>query len=68
LRTSIAKAQAQHALSLELRSAMTLARFLREDGESVEARQCVAGVYDRFTEGFDTLDLKLAHAMISQDA
>jgi hypothetical protein len=47
---------------------MTLARLLREDGESVEARQCVAGVYDRFTEGFDTLDLKSAHAMISQDA
>jgi predicted ATPase/DNA-binding winged helix-turn-helix (wHTH) protein len=66
LRASIAKARAQHALSLELRSAMTLARLLREDG--VEARQCVAGVYDRFTEGFDTLDLKSAHAMISQDA
>ena len=47
---------------------MTLARLLREDGESVEARQCVADVYDRFTEGFDTLDLKMAHAMISQDA
>ncbi len=68
LRTSIAKAQAQQALSLQLRSAMTLARLLREDGESVEARQCVADVYDRFTEGFDTLDLKLAHAMISQEA
>jgi predicted ATPase/DNA-binding winged helix-turn-helix (wHTH) protein len=68
LRASIAKAQAQHALSLELRSAMTLARLLREDGESVEARQCVAGVYDRFTEGFDTLDLKLARAIIAQDA
>jgi len=68
LRTSIARAQAQQALSLELRSAMTLARLLREDGESVEARQCAADVYDRFTEGFDTLDLKLAHAMISQDA
>jgi tetratricopeptide (TPR) repeat protein len=68
LRASIAKAQAQHALSLELRSAMTLARLLREDGESVEARQCMVGVYDRFAEGFDTLDLKLAHTMISQDA
>ncbi|MEH2488549.1 ATP-binding protein [Bradyrhizobium sp. AZCC 2230] len=67
LRASIAKAQAQHALSLELRAAMALAVLLQEDGESVEARQCVAGVYDRFTEGFDTLDLKLAHAMISQD-
>jgi tetratricopeptide (TPR) repeat protein len=68
LRESIVKAQEQHALSLELRSTVTLARLLQEEGESVEARQCVAGVYDRFTEGFDTLDLKLAHAMISQDA
>jgi predicted ATPase/DNA-binding winged helix-turn-helix (wHTH) protein len=66
LRASIAKARAQHALSLELRAAMTLARLLREDGKRSEARQCVAGVYDRFTEGFDTLDLKLAHAMITQ--
>jgi predicted ATPase/DNA-binding winged helix-turn-helix (wHTH) protein len=68
LRASIAKARAQNALSLELRSAMTLARLLREDGECTQARQCVAGVYDRFTEGFDTLDLKLAHAVITQVA
>jgi predicted ATPase/DNA-binding winged helix-turn-helix (wHTH) protein len=66
LRESIAKARAQHALSLELRSAMTLARLLREEGENAEARQCVASIYDRFTEGFDTADLKLAHAMITE--
>lgn len=68
LRASVEKARAQHALSLELRSAMTLAHLLREDRESTKARQCVARVYERFTEGFDTLDLKLAQAMITQVA
>jgi hypothetical protein len=63
---SIAKAQAQHALSLELRSTMTLARLLQEQGESAESYRYLAGVYDRFTEGFDTADLKLAHAMIRE--
>jgi len=66
LRQSIAKARAQHALSFELRSAMTLARLLQEKGEIAEARQCVASVYDSFTEGFDTADLKLAHAMFAE--
>jgi len=66
LRQSIAKAQAQHALSPELRSAMTLSRMLQEEGEIAEARQCVASVYERFTEGFETADLKLAHAMIAE--
>jgi hypothetical protein len=66
LRESIAKARAQHALSLKLRSAMTLRCPLREEGEIAEARQCVASMYDRFTEGFDTADLKLAHAMITE--
>lgn len=66
LRESIAKARAQRALSLELRSAMTLTRLLREERELAEACQCVASVYHRFTEGFDTADLKLAHAMITE--
>jgi tetratricopeptide (TPR) repeat protein len=66
LRESIAKAQTQHALSLELKSAMTLAGLFQKTGENAEARQCVANVYDRFTEGFDTADLKLARAMITE--
>ena len=66
VRESIAKARTQHALSLELRSAMTLARLFHDGGESAEVRQCVAGVYDRFTEGFDTADLKVAHAIITE--
>ena len=45
---------------------MTLARLLREDGESVEARQCVAGVYDRFTEGFETVDLRAARGLLDE--
>src|ERR1700747_1133604 len=60
LRDSIAKAQAQHALSLELRSAMTLTGLLGgEGGKIAEARRCVASVFERFTEGFETADLRV---------
>jgi hypothetical protein len=41
-----------------------LARLLCEDGQRDQARHAMALVYDRFTEGFDTADLKLARAII----
>jgi len=66
LRDSIAKAQAQHALSLELRSATTLSRLLRGDGKIVEARRCLAGVFERFTEGFETVDLRMALRLLEE--
>jgi predicted ATPase len=43
---------------------MALARMLFEDGQRDRARHTLALVYDRFTEGFDTADLKLARAII----
>ncbi|MEH2484614.1 ATP-binding protein [Bradyrhizobium sp. AZCC 2230] len=66
LKRSIAKAQAQHALSLELRSAITLAGLLRREGKTAEARQCLASVFERFTEGFETADLRVARGVLEE--
>jgi hypothetical protein len=43
---------------------MALARLLAEDGQRDQARHALAIVYDRFTEGFETVDLMLARAML----
>ena len=51
-------ARRQGALSWELRAATSLARLLRDQGRSAEAMALLQPVYDRFTEGFDTADLK----------
>jgi predicted ATPase len=64
LTESLAVARAQSALAWELRSTMALARMLREDGQRDQARQTLALVYERFTEGFETTDLKLARALL----
>ncbi|WMT79719.1 winged helix-turn-helix domain-containing protein [Bradyrhizobium sp. Ash2021] len=64
LTEALAVARAQSALAWELRSTMALARLLCEDGQCVQARHTLAPVYDRFTEGFDTADLKLARALL----
>jgi tetratricopeptide (TPR) repeat protein len=64
LTKAIAVARAQSALAWELRSTMVLARLLSEDGQRDQARHALALVYDRFTEGFETADLKLARALL----
>jgi len=57
-------ARRQGALSWELRAATSLARTWRDRGRSKAARQLLAPVYDRFTEGFETEDLKAAKAVL----
>jgi predicted ATPase len=57
-------ARRQGALFLELRSATSLARLLRDQGRSAEAVALLQPVYDCFTEGFDTVDLKAAKALL----
>ena len=57
-------ARAQSALARELRSTMALARMLSEDGQRDQARHTLVLVYDRFTEGFETADLRLARALL----
>ena len=57
-------ARAQQAKSWELRAAMSMARLWRDQGKRDEARELLAPVYGWFTEGFDTLDLKEAGALL----
>ncbi len=61
---SLACARRQSAMSWELRTAMALARFRTQRGASDLARQTLAAVYDRFTEGFETADLKAAKELL----
>jgi predicted ATPase/DNA-binding winged helix-turn-helix (wHTH) protein len=64
LTEAIEVARVQSALALELRSMMTLARLLSEGGQGDQARHELALVHDRFTEGFQTKDLKQARALL----
>jgi len=57
-------ASRQGALSWELRAATSLARLLRDRGHSADALALLQPVYDRFTEGFETADLKTAQTLM----
>ena len=59
-------ARIQGAKSLELRATMSLARLLDKQGHRDEARAMLAEIYNWFTEGFDTADLKDAKALLDQ--
>ena len=59
-------AHAQQARSWELRAAVSLARLWRGQGKPAEANDLLAPVYGWFTEGFDTLDLKEAKALLEE--
>jgi predicted ATPase len=63
---ALAVARAQQAKSWELRAAMSLARLWRDQGKRDEARDLLAPIYGWFTEGFDTLDLKEAKALLEE--
>jgi predicted ATPase len=64
--TAIAVAQQQEAKAWELRAAMSLAQLWHQKGKTVEARELLTSVYDWFTEGFDTADLKDAKALLDE--
>ena len=61
---ALAVARAQQTKSWELRAAMSMARLWRDQGKRDEARDLLAPVYGWFTEGFDTLDLREAKALL----
>ena len=61
---SLACARRQGALSRELRAATSLARLFRDQGRSADGMGILQPVYDRFTEGFYTVDLKSAEALL----
>jgi predicted ATPase len=44
----------------------SLARLWRDQGKVQQARELLAPVYGWFTEGFDTLDLKEAKALLNE--
>jgi len=66
LRESIALAQSMFARSLELRTAISLARLLRDIDRWDEAYQTLSDIFNWFTEGFDTADLKDAKALLDE--
>ena len=63
---ALAVARAQQARSWELRAAMSLARLWRGQGKRDDALDLLAPVYGWFTEGFDTLDLREAKALLDE--
>jgi adenylate cyclase len=65
-RTGINIARDQSAKSWELRATVSLARLLRDTGRRDEARTMLAEIFNWFTEGFDTADLKDAKALLEE--
>jgi predicted ATPase len=63
---AVAITREQRAKLFELRAATDLARLWRDQGKRSEARDLLAPVYGWFTEGFDTLDLKEAKALLDE--
>jgi predicted ATPase len=63
---ALAVARQQQAKSWELRAATSLARLWRDQGNVQQARELLAPVYEWFTEGLDTRDLKDAKALLNQ--
>ena len=59
-------ARRQQAKSLELRASMSLSRLWQQQGKKEEARHLLAEIYDWFTEGFDTADLKEAKTLLEE--
>jgi predicted ATPase len=66
LHRAVAIAQEQGARFWELRAALDLARLWRDQSKRTEARDLLAPIYGWFTEGFDTLDLKEAKALLDE--
>ena len=61
---ALAVAREQRAKSWELRAATSIAQLWHGQGKRQQARDLLAPVYEWFTEGFDTLDLKEAKALL----
>jgi predicted ATPase len=66
LRSAIDVACEQSALSWELRATTSLARLLVNNGRRDEAPESLAAVHGRFTEGFETADLKDAKELLDE--
>jgi predicted ATPase len=58
-------ARRQSAKSLELRAVMSLSCLWQQQGKQKEAHEMLSGIYNWFTEGFDTKDLQEAKALLT---
>ena len=65
-REAIALAKKMNGKGWELRATISLARLLSSQDRRDEARTQIAGIYNWFTEGFDTADLKDARALLDE--
>jgi class 3 adenylate cyclase/tetratricopeptide (TPR) repeat protein len=65
-RRALEIAEGQRAMSLKLRVATSLARLYQRRGERNQAVEILRPVYEWFTEGFDTQDLKDAKALLDE--
>ena len=65
-RRALDLANQQGVLSWELRAATSLARLGREQARGEAAHELLASVYDRFTEGFTTADLRAAKSLLEE--
>jgi DNA-binding winged helix-turn-helix (wHTH) protein/predicted ATPase len=63
---ALAIAREQSAKSLELRAVMSLAQLWRQQGKKTSARKMLTEIYGWFTEGFDTVDLQQAKALLEE--
>jgi predicted ATPase len=61
---SLESARQQSALGWELRTATTLARLMSAQGRRAQAHDLLARIYDRFTEGYETSDLRAARRLM----
>src|SRR5262249_30711119 len=66
LQRALDVARRQEAKSLELRAAISLSRLWQQQGKQAEARALLAPIYNWFTEGFDTVDLQEAKALLDE--
>jgi predicted ATPase len=62
---ALAIARTQSARSLELRATISLARLRQEQGKEEEGRVMLSKIYDGFSEGLETEDLRDARAFIA---
>jgi predicted ATPase len=65
-REAIALARNMSAKAWELRATTSLARLLSNQSKRAEARAMLAEIYNWFTEGFDTADLKDAKSLLDE--
>jgi tetratricopeptide (TPR) repeat protein len=66
LMQSLALSREQGALGWELRAAATLGKLWREQGNAAKAHALIAPLYARYSEGFDSADLRSVRLLLDE--